>query len=102
MSYKEYMVKVYDNGDKLWYFNGNLHRKDGPAIENATGTKVWFLNGKYHRVDGPAIEYAGGNKYWYLNGEPLSEAEFNFKMSKTSCEGKIVVYDGIKYKLQRA
>jgi hypothetical protein len=65
----EYTVKVYPNGDKSWYLNGELHREDGPAIEGADGDKYWWLNGKLHREDGPAIEGANGDKYWWLNGK---------------------------------
>jgi len=32
-------------GDKFWYFNGDIHREDGPAIENANGDKEWLFNG---------------------------------------------------------
>ena len=64
----EYTVRVYPNGDKSWYLNGELHREDGPAIEGADA-KYWWLNGKLHREDGPAIEGANGDKSWYLNGE---------------------------------
>ena len=32
------------NGDKRWYLNGELHRTDGPAVENANGNKYWYLN----------------------------------------------------------
>ena len=66
---KEYIVNVYDDGDKYWYLNGRLHREDGPAYECADGDKYWYLNGKYHRDDGPAIEHANGSKKWYLNGQ---------------------------------
>jgi hypothetical protein len=31
----EYKVKVYEDGHKGWYLNGQLHREDGPAIEDA-------------------------------------------------------------------
>ena len=95
----EYTVKVYGNGDrkwflngeyhredgpaieivngsKYWYLNNKLHREDGPAIERSSGTKEWFLNGKFHREDGPACEYASGNKFWYLNGKELTEEKF--------------------------
>ena len=61
MATQEYVVKVYDNGDKFWYQNGKYHRLDGPAIEHANGAKSWFQDGKRHRLDGPAIEYANGN-----------------------------------------
>ena len=81
MSYKEYTVKVYDSGTKLWYLNGKLHREDGPACESANGSKEWFLNGKLHREDGPAIEDGYGDKYWYLNDEEYTEEEFNAKMN---------------------
>ena len=60
-------VKVSSDGTKHWYLNGELHREDGPAIEDTNGTKHWFLNGKCHREDGPAIECADGTKHWFLN-----------------------------------
>ena len=41
-----YKVRVFDNGTKYWYFEGQLHREDGPAAEYADGTKYWFLEGK--------------------------------------------------------
>jgi hypothetical protein len=65
----EYTVTVYDDGDKHWLLNGNLHREDGPAIEDANGYKAWYLNGKRNREDGPAVEDANGYKAWYLNGK---------------------------------
>ena len=47
----EYTVKVYADGTKEWYINGEYHREDGPAIEWADGYKEWYLNGKLHRED---------------------------------------------------
>jgi len=99
---KEYVVKVFDDGSKYWYLNGerhredgpaiewadgykswwlngNFHREDGPAFESASGTKKWYLNDELHREDGPAIEFADGTKYWFLNGNKLTEEEFNAK-----------------------
>jgi hypothetical protein len=58
--YIKYEVKVYTNGDKYWYLNGERHREGGPAIEGANGTK-----------------------YWYLNSEKLTEEEFNERMAPT-------------------
>jgi hypothetical protein len=40
-----YLLK-YPNGSKCWLFYGNLHREDGPAVENIDGYKAWYLNGK--------------------------------------------------------
>jgi len=120
---KEYTVKVCDNGTKSWYFNGKLHREDGPAIEYSNGTKSWYLNGKRHREDGPAREWADGNKFWYfngkrhredgpaveysrgtkswyLNGKIVTEQEHKKLTSKAACSGKVVEIDGIKYELK--
>jgi len=122
MSYKTYKVRVYGSGDIHWYLNGNLHREDGPAIESADGEKHWYLNGKRHREDGPASEYADGTRYWFLNGKfhredgpaiedadgtkswylnnvSLSEEEFNRRRQKDDCEGKMIEFEGKKYKL---
>jgi len=46
MNYKTYQVKELENGTKIWYLNGKLHRENGPAIKYASGYKEWWLNGK--------------------------------------------------------
>ena len=88
----------YADGTKAWYKNGKLHRTDGPAIEYKDGSKSWHKNGKLHRTDGPAVEETSGDKAWYLNGTKLNKKEFLAK-TKPSCDGKVVVIDGVKYKL---
>ena len=61
-------MKVDAEGNKCWSLpNGDLHRIDGPAIEDANGTKSWWVNGKRHRIGGPAAEWANGDKQWYVN-----------------------------------
>jgi hypothetical protein len=60
----------YNNGDKAWFLNGRRHRTDGPAIEYNNGDKIWYLNGELHRADGPAVKWSDGHKIWYLNGKP--------------------------------
>ena len=123
--YITYEVRVYANGYKYWYINGQLHREDGPAIEGADGYKVWYIkgqchredgpavewadgdkawyiNGQLHREDGPAVERANGSKFWYIKGQSLTEAEFNIRTcipTNTNCSGKVVEIDGVKYKL---
>jgi len=81
MSYKTYEVKIYDDGTKEWYLNGELHREDGPAVEGSYGNKSWYLNGKRHREDGPAIEYSDGYKEWYINSVYLTEEEWKQRVS---------------------
>jgi len=43
---KQYTVKVFEDGTKAWYLDGERHREDGPAIEFSSGTKAWYLNGQ--------------------------------------------------------
>ena len=60
----------------IFYKNGKLHRKNGPAVEGSRGDKEWWINGKRHRTDGPAVEFADGTRYWYLNGREYNEEEY--------------------------
>ena len=101
---KTYIVYVDDYGTKRWFLNDKLHREDGPAVEYVNGSKEWYLNGKCHRVDGPAVEYDYGTKYWFLNGVEYTESEWSKQTQKvkSSCVGKIVEIDGVKYKLVEA
>ncbi len=45
-----------------WRLDGQLHREDGPAIENANGRRFWFLKGQlvteeqHQRRTQPAVE----------------------------------------------
>jgi hypothetical protein len=100
MNFKEYKVRVYENGSKHWFLKGEPHREDGPALDYANGDKYWYLNGERHREDGPAVEYAYGNKRWFLNGKELTEEEFNNRMKKNNCNGKIIEIEGVKYQLR--
>src|SRR5690606_6887315 len=56
------------NCNKYWYIKGKLHRENGPAIEDAYGYKAWYMDGKRHRENGPAIEDSYGYKAWYMHG----------------------------------
>jgi len=128
MNYKEYTVRVFDNGDIHWYKPGTSthHRKGGPAIEFGNGSVHWCIDGSIHREDGPAIIDPDGSKFWYkkgqlnrldgpavdrpfdslknnewwIDGKKLSEEEFKKRATKTpSCDGKVVEIDGVKYTL---
>ena len=49
--------EIDDYGTVIWYNRDDeLHRIDGPALEEADGSKEWYLNGDLHREDGPAVE----------------------------------------------
>jgi hypothetical protein len=62
----QYRVVKYTNGDVHYYFNGKLHRENGPAIEGSQ-YKVWYKHGKHHREDGPAVIYSSRRKEYWLN-----------------------------------
>lgn len=60
---------VIENGHQFWYQHGQLHRDDGPAIIMASGTKEWHRLGLCHREDGPAVEYSESSYIWYWQGK---------------------------------
>ena len=97
-------IEYYD-GSKCWYLNDKRHRTDGPAVEYTDGSKEWYLNGKLHRTDGPAVDWVNGEKSWYLNGVEYTESDCRKRVQKkvkSSCIGKAIEIDGVKYKLVQA
>ena len=62
-----------ENGYQAWYLNGKQHRVGGPAVVYANGTRAWFIHGKRHRTDGPAIEYDNGICEWWVDGKRHSK-----------------------------
>ena len=74
----KYRVEVDEDGTRRYYNGpGQLHRTDGPSVENANGSKFWYQNGLLHRTDGPAVEWTSGPaiewvdgaKWWYQNDQ---------------------------------
>ncbi len=61
---------IEDNGNIMWYKNGEIHRENGPAITNKVG-EFWMQRGAYHRVDGPAVVLKCGLEEWYLEGQQI-------------------------------
>lgn len=41
MSYITYKVRVYDNGYREWWVNGQRHRENGPAVAFDRGVSLW-------------------------------------------------------------
>ncbi len=83
-------------GDRFWTEGGELHRLDGPAIEEMGGRWTWCQHGKLHRdgapalytkdgyrawyqhdmlhrLDGPAVEHPDGRCEWWVNGVRLPD-----------------------------
>lgn len=59
----------HQNGSKVWYNYGKLHRIYGPAYISQSGTKIWYQYGEKHRIDGPAHIYLNKSKAWYYKGK---------------------------------
>lgn len=79
---------------KYWYFNGDLHNTDGPAVIHPNGTKEWWISGKRHRLDGPAVINAYGTEEWWINGEKLPTKEVkkwieDNKINLSTTEGQL-------------
>jgi len=65
-------VTIMPSGMKLWMLpNGQLHRKDGPAVEYPDGSFIWYFNGVIHRLNDPAIVWSNGTKEWWNNGRHM-------------------------------
>ena len=74
----KYRIEVDEVGTRRYYNTaGQLHRTDGPAIEDAGGTRYWYQNGLLHRTDGPAIISKTGVSSFWLNGEYMTKREYN-------------------------
>ena len=90
----EYTVRVYADGKKFWHLDGDIRRIEGDGYDS------YFLNGKRHKEGGPAVIYADGHKEWWLDGKQVTEEEHKRRTSKAPCQGKVVVIDGIEYRLE--
>lgn len=88
---KEYTVRL-NEGNTLWYYKGELHRDEGPAIECANGDRFYYQHGKLHRVDGPAVIRANGDEQYYIMGTrvhpPAKRAKIEF-----------IIFDGTQYQV---
>ncbi len=84
------------DGTKEWWINDKYHRIGGPAIEWGNGTKSWWVNGKRHRDDGPAIERANGSKEWWVEGKQFRYEDFR---AHSDCEvwPRMTDIDGTKF-----
>lgn len=54
------------------------------CLVGCCGLKIWQFNDQIHREDGPAIEYPNGKSYWFLNDKILNPiiAINNIKLRK--------------------
>ena len=82
-------IAEYIDSAKEWWFDGNIHRLDGPARVWLHGTKEWWIDGKRHRLDGPAIEHYSGSKYWYIDNIKCAKEQHKLLHSIMKLKGLI-------------
>ena len=79
----KYRVVVDAVGTRRYYDDaGQLHRKNGPAVEYRDGYVAWYQCGMIHRTNGPAIEWHDGSRQWFLYGREYTESAFHEKLKK--------------------
>lgn len=84
-------VVIYPDGTELWFYEGKLHRIDGPAIITRTGDESWYNYGRLHRTTGPALTVEGSN-LWYVNGtRAYTDDEFQLRAKLTDEELLMVI-----------
>jgi hypothetical protein len=88
---------VRDDGAIIWIKDGEIHKDDGPAIENETALPSWYKSGFRHTIEKINKEHLGflvvddldsknKNNVWYKNGvihrdnEPAIEYENGTKI----------------------
>lgn len=65
------------------------HKEDGPAKVFTNGRKEWWLNGERHRADGPAVVCANGScKYYVFDRYAKSQEHVDFVLGKITEEPK--------------
>ncbi len=55
--------------NSTWYYHGQLHRVDGPAINSLGLWFTWYRHGALHRTDGPARMFDTSMICWQQEGK---------------------------------
>jgi hypothetical protein len=82
---------------KCWYFDGKLHREDGPAREWSDGKKEWWREGTCLHL----THYTGNGNFNYIvleRGIPTDEMLGNLKLTQAKllmAGSTVFVYDNL-------
>lgn len=73
-----------------------LHRERGPAVMFDDGSREWYFHGDLHRTDGPAvIDALDGEFMWCIRGKYIADYDdFQFL---TGCSDEDIVFFKIRY-----
>lgn len=78
----EYSLKTDDDTSYFSTSDNSLLR-----IQFYNGAQQHFFNGKLHRVDGPAVVSTYGHESWFLNGVQYSKEEHGKLIDKAKNSG---------------
>ena len=94
------VVHRYDGPANIWYISGKryevwrrhgvLHRDDGPAKIHPH-SQEWYVNGMYHRIDGPAVISDTGYMAWWMNDRRYTDNASYQKAAGLSDEQMIMM-----------
>jgi len=59
-------ARIFQDGTRIHYHFGVVHRTDGPAVFLPDGTELWYRDGLLHRTDGPAVVSPSGYQAWFI------------------------------------
>lgn len=94
--------KIYGSGHICWFKDDLLHREnDLPAIEWHNGCKVWYWEGQKHRENGPAMTDKEGFKQWWIYGKKVTEEEFKLFSEKKKLKENLYYNLGTKKNINR-
>lgn len=81
---KEGPAVLWNDGVEVWMIEDKIHRDGGPAVTRLNGDRVWFQHGRRYRKDGPAEIKGNGNREWIIDGQliNLDGPTCEFKLDK--------------------
>lgn len=84
------ILKITNDGTKIWTVDGKRHREDGPAVDFGPA-RFWYINDVLHREDGPAVEFDDAKPGWYLNGRVYSFQDYIDVLNKSPDEKMVLM-----------
>lgn len=71
----------------IWFKHGKKHRIGAPALIQKRHSyhmayEEWWFEGNKHREDGPAVTFEDGRKEWWLDGREIPEQDFQQELTK--------------------
>lgn len=72
----EPVMKVLSDGTRIWTVDGELDRRDGPAVVYQDGSEEWYRDGLRHCDTGPAKSVPESPGEYWLDGVEITRSQF--------------------------